>query len=204
MGIFSRFKDIVNSNINTLLDKAEDPEKMVRMMISEMEDTLIEMKSNYMNTVEKLQKNRQIIDEMTRAEERWVERAKLAISNQRDDMAKEALSEKHSLGREKEQLKKVCAELENSIETAKLEIAQITQKLQEVKERYRVIKKSDSFESGTSTRSRGNRFDSIDEILKRMDEENPRNKTEWKFRDLEEQTAVEAELKELKEQQNRN
>ena len=86
--------DIINANMNALLDKAEDPEKMLRMMIQEMEDTLIELKSSCASAMAESAKLERNIKEAKEAEERWEKRAILAVSKGKEDLAREALSEK--------------------------------------------------------------------------------------------------------------
>ena len=94
MGIFSRFMDIVNSNINSLLDKAEDPEKMLRLMIQEMEDTLIELKSNAAGSIAQKIKLERKASDTEATVSRWEQRAMLAIEKGKEDLAREALIEK--------------------------------------------------------------------------------------------------------------
>jgi phage shock protein A len=94
MGVFTRFKDIINANINSMLDKAENPEKMIRLMMQEMEDTLIDLKSS---CAAKMAGKTKTLRELKDAEarvQRWQSRAELAISKKRDDLAREALIEK--------------------------------------------------------------------------------------------------------------
>src|SRR5210317_583710 len=109
MGIFSRMTDIINSNINSMLDQAEDPEKMIRLIIQEMEDTLVEVRSSSSRVLadRKAAARRQ---EQVRAEaEAWEEKARLAITRDREDLARAALQEKGAI---EEELLVVETELE--------------------------------------------------------------------------------------------
>ena len=140
MGIFSRFKDIVNSNINSLLDKAEDPEKMLRLMIQEMEDTLIELKSNCAAMMaDGIRKEKQL-DETRKTLSRWENRAVLAIEKKREDLAREALLEKRNVQAELESLKDQLKDNVSSVEEAKKEIATLETKLKEAKAKLSTLR----------------------------------------------------------------
>ena len=91
MSIFTRFKDIVNSNINSLLDKAEDPEKMLRLMIGEMEDTVIDLKTTTAARMAEAIRSEKKVDEAKATVDRWQAIAELAIEKGKDDLAREAL-----------------------------------------------------------------------------------------------------------------
>ena len=104
MGIFSRTRDIVAANITDLLDKAEDPAKMIRMIILEMEETLVEVRASAARTIADQKEMRRQIIKLDRLQEGWVEKAELALSKGRDDLAKAALYEKQKAGDMAEQL----------------------------------------------------------------------------------------------------
>jgi phage shock protein A len=94
MGIFTRFRDIVSSNINAMLDRAEDPEKLLKLMIREMEDTLVELKASCAGVMADGKKTERNIDELAARLKAWEDKATLAVRNGRDDLAREALIRK--------------------------------------------------------------------------------------------------------------
>ncbi|MBN7824888.1 phage shock protein PspA [Bowmanella dokdonensis] len=139
MGIFSRFTDIVNSNINALLDKAEDPEKMVRLIIQEMEDTLVEVRSTSAKTIAS---KKEISAQITKLEMQsldWQAKAELALSKDRDDLAKAALMEKKKAAEHAEALKKELKLVEEQISKLQSETAQLQDKLADAKARQKTI-----------------------------------------------------------------
>ena len=139
MGIFSRFTDIVNSNINNLLDKAEDPAKMVRLIIQEMEDTLVEVRSSSAKT---LADKKELTRQVTRFEnesQQWQEKAELALSKDRDDLARAALIEKKKCTESSQALVEELANIEVHITKLQGEISQLQDKLADAKARQKAI-----------------------------------------------------------------
>ena len=139
MGIFSRFSDIVNSNINNLLDKAEDPAKMVRLIIQEMEDTLVEVRSSSAKT---LADKKELARQVTRFEneaQQWQEKAELALSKDRDDLARSALIEKKKCTENSQSLVEELANVDEHISKLQGEISQLQDKLADAKSRQKAI-----------------------------------------------------------------
>lgn len=208
MGIFSRFKDIVNANINTLLDKAEDPEKMLRLMVQEMEDTLIELKSNCASMMAEGIRKEKKLEEVKKTLTRWENRAVLALEKGREDLAREALVEKRNIQSEIDSLKEQLKDNINAVEESKTEMETLEAKLKETKEKLSILKEKKEraeMERKANDAMRGNvnaHFDAMEERIDRMTSWNDLNRkeksTEDKFKEFEKDDEIERELAELK------
>lgn len=139
MGIFSRFTDIINSNINALLDKAEDPEKMVRLIIQEMEDTLVEVRSASAKTIAAKKDVTHQINKLLAESDNWQAKAELALSKDRDDLARAALQEKSKSAEAAEALSKELAIIEDELVKLQSETGQLQDKLADAKSRQKTI-----------------------------------------------------------------
>lgn len=139
MGIFTRFRDIVSANINAMLDRAEDPEKMIRLMIREMEDTLVELKSSCAGLMAASRIRRRRIAETLEKSRSWAERAELAVGKGREDLAREALVEKRRWRREAEGLEREAAEEQELIDQYLEDIRLLEEKLAAAREKQRLL-----------------------------------------------------------------
>ena len=139
MGIFSRMTDIINSNINAMLDQAEEPEKMVRLIIQEMEDTLVEVRSSSARVLADRKAAARRLERVREEADAWEGKARLALAKGREDLARAALQEKGAI---EEEVRVVQAELETTDEhIAQLgeEVTQLQQKLDDARAKQKAL-----------------------------------------------------------------
>lgn len=208
MSIFTRFKDIVNSNINSLLDKAEDPEKMLKLMITEMEDTVIDLKTSTaarMAEVIRLEKKAKEAEETVG---RWQKRAELAVEKGKEDLTREALGEKKTAAAERDRIRASIDSLKNAVEEGKKEIATLEEKIRGAKSRLETLR-MESQRADERKKENVNlnaRFEDLENRINRMNAYNDLNKTkeeessEAKFNRMERDEDIERELERIKKE----
>jgi phage shock protein A len=139
MGIFSRFTDIVNSNINAILDKAEDPEKLVRLMIQEMEDTLVEVRSTAARAIADRKEITRTLQALDKEAEDWQAKAELALDKNRDDLAKAALGEKARVATAADSLRHQQKVIGDGLDKLNDDIVRLEEKLVDAKTRQQAL-----------------------------------------------------------------
>ena len=133
MGIFSRTRDIVAANMAELLDKAEDPAKMIRMIILEMEETLVEVRASAARTIADQKEMRRHMSKLDQMQANWTEKAELALSKGREDLAKAALVERQKAVDMVEQLQAEVVVLDDALRASEEDIAKLQLKLREAR-----------------------------------------------------------------------
>ena len=139
MGIFSRTRDIVAANFADLIEKAEDPSKMIRMIILEMEETLVEVRASAARTIADQKEMRRHIGKLEQLQDNWTEKAELALSKDREDLAKAALVERQKAADMAEQLKAEVGVLDDALRASEEDIAKLQNKLREARTKQNAV-----------------------------------------------------------------
>lgn len=215
MGVFSRMSDIINSNINAMLDKAEEPEKVVRLIIQEMEDTLVEVRSAAARAIADRKELERRMEHAQREADEWQRRAELAITKGRDDLAKAALAEKKHMNTAQDSLKEQHNDVEQGLAKLNDDIVALQVKLADAKLRQKAFETRHNMASNRlKARSRTHderinnalgRFEHYERKLEHMEGKveaydlGKQRDLDREFADLETNDHVEAELVALKQ-----
>ena len=139
MGIFSRTRDIVAANMTELLDRAEDPARMIRMIILEMEETLVEVRASAARSIADSKEMRRAINRLDELQGSWTEKAELALSKDREDLARAALNERQKAADMASGLRAEIAVIEDTLKGYEADIAKLQGKLREARARQNAI-----------------------------------------------------------------
>jgi phage shock protein A len=200
MGIFTRFRDIISSNLNAMLDRAEDPEKLIRLMIREIEDTLVEIKTACAGVMAGSKKIQRQLEGLQERAEYWEEKAELAVSKGRDDLAREALVEKRKYTRRTGSLENELAEHEDLIRQYQDDIRQLEEKLKSARDKQRMlVQRHIHAQSKIRAQNGLRRIDSSETVMKFGELENriERMEAEADLVNYGRKTSLEEELEKL-------
>jgi phage shock protein A len=216
MGMFSRFTDIINANLNNMLDKAEDPEKMVKLIIQEMEETLVEVRSTAAKNIAEKKTLMRQISSLETSISNWQNKAELAVSKGRDDLAKLALSEKQKCVAEITDLQDGLAQLEEFLEAVQEDSQRLQNKLQEAKRKQEsFVLRQESADVRLKIREKAivynideaiSKFERYQQKIDRVEAEieaydfTQNKDLNSQFRELETDEVIEQELADLKKQ----
>jgi len=214
MGIFSRLSDIINSNVNAILDRAEDPQKIIRLIIQEMEDTLVEARSTAARTIAEHKDVERQLRRYQEAQAEWVRKAEVALRKGREDLSKAALVEKAKLAEAGTALEEELQALDAALGQGESDIAKLEAKLRDAKARQKTMLAREQTASNRLKARKSlhdsrvedafSRFESVERRVDRLEGEVEaydmgRTKTlTEEINDLEADHAIEAELEALK------
>ncbi len=139
MGIFSRLADIINSNVSAILDRAEDPEKIIRLVIQEMEDTLVEARSAAAKTIAERKEVMRGLSRLNDAQSEWARKAEIALSKGREDLSRAALIEKAKLADAERDMARELAILDEVLSKGEEDIVKLEAKLREAKSKQKTL-----------------------------------------------------------------
>jgi phage shock protein A len=207
-------RDIVNANINSMVEKAEDPEKLIKLMIMEMEDTLVEIKASAAGVMATRKKAQRTLANCRMRATDWGQKAELAMSKDREDLSREALREKHYYLKQGDVQEKELQEFDALVEQYRDDIRQLDDKLVEAREKHRVLVQRHIHARGAKrvqkqirrAESQGAfaRFENLEHRVDRAEAEaelvnfGRKPSLEERFFAMEEDEAIEKELAELK------
>ena len=212
MNVFKRIHDIFSSNVNHALDKLEDPAKMIRYTIVEMENSLSKAKQSAADMLANIRTREEELRTSKEAEGRWDVRAQLAVKNGKDDLAREAIAEKQKANAKVTALEAEIAELKNISASQEAQIAKLTEKLEEVKAKERTLvaraehaKEKIKIEkqiSSTDCSAAIKRFNEMEEKVERLEAEaavaSKNYENEARFTEMENGESIDKELEALK------
>ena len=215
MGIFSRLRDIISSNISAMLDKAEDPHKLIKLMIQEMEDTLVEIKASCAGAMAASRKAQRAAELARTRADQWADKAALAVQKGRDDLAREALIEKRRYRERAEALERELGQCETLVQQYQDDIMQLEERLAGAREKQRVLvqrhvharrkKRAEDEIRRIDTTDAFVRFEQFENRIERMEAEadlvNAHRKPalEQQFAEIETDEEIERELQALKD-----
>ena len=214
MGMFSRFTDIINANINAMLDKAEEPEKMIKLIINEMEETLVEVRSSAAKYIAEKKTIMRNIRDMENRVTNWHTKAELALTKGREDLAKSALVEKQTCTQKLAEFNEELVQIDEHLIAVQQDSQRLQDKLTEAKRKQEAFAlRQQSAEVRLKVREKAaihnideaiNKFERYQQKIDRVEAEveaydmTSANDLDSQFRALENDENVEQELEQLK------
>ncbi len=216
MGVFSRFTDIINANINSLLEKAEQPDKMIKLIIQEMEETTVELRSTTAQYIAEKKSLMRQIRQLDNEIEHWQQKAELALSKNREDLAKLAIQAKHKALKQLNELTEQQSSIEKHLDDLQRDNQSLQQKLSEAKNKQQAyIIRQQSAQTRLKMREKSEQYDveaaiykfecyqqKIEQLESQIEAFDFTDKTDLhsQFSSLQQESDIEQELSELKAQ----